>query len=826
MSKLYCIMILELKQFIESSICVALFTFMILLTNTVSAQKAINTSEDAKNILLLHCNACHESSSNSNKMSTSLEELITVSIGSEKSSLDKLVVPGKPEESELWRRINLSENDDDFMPQDGEKLSKNELDKIKKWILEGAKPYKAQRSFISNQQIERAIRTDFEVMRERNPRALPFIRYFTLTHLHNDNKLPDELIETYRSALRKAVNSLSWAVSIKNPIPIKYSEETIYRIDIRDYSWDQFTWSAIESKYPYTIDPIRGLIKVIAKDSSSQFPIIRGDWFVYEGVQPPLYHTILKLPHRDADLETLLGVNVINGVLNDNIMRSGFRNSGVSLSNRMIERHPALYGAYWKSYDFGKVQNPPDDRDLFISPLGPKNVAEQLAKLRDNVVFEQAFGVAENKDLIPNLFVHNGGEIIFNLPNGLQGYLLVNAEGVRIDNVEARQEIVVDRFPGVNQIIPEGILNGISCMRCHWDGIKDKEDEIRGHANRINNLNSIQRDIIKSIYSPHLTFTEYVGKDTKRFNEALKKAVAEANSEVSEPIYRAFSNFKVNLSKTQFLLELGVNPSDQKTVAAIHEVITTNDDLGSFLPLFSNGTVSRELFEAKIETLFKALGNLIPGDFFPLVADKKYLNPPSGINFDLREIIPDYLRNQSLDHKEMVLNDDGALVYSDSFFSRWQAPAVAGFPNNFTATLLVANGSDRVSLNSGAFVLKDAGKTHTAKLTQTIKIPRPIKKFEVFVNGFVNPANQKVGDSGGITLTVFHGSQDDRKILGKESARPGHNGSFSVRIEKLVEHELIVEIEMKSVRGGKYEDGKVTGVAACTVRSWGVREIK
>ena len=86
--------------------------------------------------------------------------------------------------------------------------------------------------------------------------------------------------------------------------------------------------------------------------------------------------------------------------------RSGaaFNRSGVSQNNRLIEWHKFAYGSYWKSYDFGGNVG---RQNLFEHPLGP--------------------GTADAE------FKHDGGEIIFTLPNGLQGYLLVDGQGKRID---------------------------------------------------------------------------------------------------------------------------------------------------------------------------------------------------------------------------------------------------------------------------------------------------------------------------------------------------------------------------------------------------------
>src|SRR5438270_690504 len=124
--------------------------------------------------------------------------------------------------------------------------------------------------------------------------------------------------------------------------------------------------------------------------------------------------------------------------------------SGVSSQNRLVDRHPALYGAYWKSYDFKHNEG---KGNLFRFPLGP------------------AFG----DNPFPNqAFEHAGGEIIFNLPNGLQGYLLVDAKGRRIDVGPA--DVVADslRTSGTTEV-----ANGLSCMACHDQGMRKFKDTVR-----------------------------------------------------------------------------------------------------------------------------------------------------------------------------------------------------------------------------------------------------------------------------------------------------------------------------------------------------------
>ena len=191
----------------------------------------------------------------------------------------------------------------------------------------------------------------------------------------------------------------------------------------------------------------------MAQLAGTDIPVVRSDWFVATATRPPLYHTLLDLPRTATELETTLRVDVHQNFLRDSLARAGFRGSGVSGQSRLVERHDAAHGAYWKSYDF-KPGNPKGD--LAQLPLGPvfkENPFENVA------------------------FVHDGGEIIFNLPNGLQAYLLVNGKGRRID--EGPTKIV-----SVKNRPDPTVINGISCMTCHARGMIDKADQVRAHAEK------------------------------------------------------------------------------------------------------------------------------------------------------------------------------------------------------------------------------------------------------------------------------------------------------------------------------------------------------
>src|SRR5262249_54355287 len=155
-------------------------------------------------------------------------------------------------------------------------------------------------------------------------------------------------------------------------------------INLNDYDWDARTWKNILARYPYGIRRGTTTAKAISAATGSALPYLRADWFASAASQPPLYHELLRLPQTDRKLEQQLGIDVAANITEAQVARSGFRYSGVSRNNRLIERHETPHGAYWKSYDFSSNVG---RGNLFAHPLGPGPGG--------------------------NTFQHNGGEIIF-----------------------------------------------------------------------------------------------------------------------------------------------------------------------------------------------------------------------------------------------------------------------------------------------------------------------------------------------------------------------------------------------------------------------------
>jgi mono/diheme cytochrome c family protein len=393
-----------------------------------------------------------------------------------------LVTPGQAAQSDLFTRIQQGE-----MPPKSAKTrpSTAELKILERWIEAGAPafdPSVKHAKILSPFDVTEAILTD---LKNLDPRRLRFTRYLTLSHLALAGQ-PAKDLDITREATGKLLNSLSWHPRLTKPEQVD-ADATILRIDLRAYKWTASQWEKLAAAYPYRLQ-FAPESKAFNGLTGSEFPALRADWFVANASRPPFYHDLLQLPTGDRALERLLQVDVAADIADDNIMRAGFNDSGVSKNNRLLERHDAAYGTYWRSYDFASNTG---RQNLFEHPLGPNAGATS---------FQPA-----------------GGEMIFHLPNGLQAYMLVNAKGQRID--KGPIEIVADPRRPDQRVEP-----GISCMSCHARGLLPKADQLRGHVEK--NAAVFGKQIVDTIRATHprqARFKAQIEEDNGRYLKALEK---------------------------------------------------------------------------------------------------------------------------------------------------------------------------------------------------------------------------------------------------------------------------------------------------------------
>ncbi len=433
--------------------------------------------------------------------------------------------PGQKEDSLIWVMSHRGTMPPRSQPQLA-RLIGEDAQILAEWIEAGAPefPLAKERTQIAQDTTLQAIIADLRKLPDTRTRARQ--RYFTLAAAHNNPAISDDSLLLSRAALSKTLNSLSWEPEIVLPREIEGTQQTLFAIDIEKLGWTRDHWRAVRGRYPYAIGYAnlrdRALYNLETEiqqltEKSEPLNLVRADWFIATALQPSLYHALLyertlpELTHRipdhsnpsnplhmtATDLERYLGVDVITDILRgeEHAMRAGFTPSGVSGQNRLLERHKIkkYKGAYWKSYDFKAGNRRAILSQFPLGPVYPGNESSELA------------------------FDHDGGEIIFNLPNGLQAYLLVDDQDNRID--EGPIAIVSDALKTSGS---PAIVNGLSCMSCHKEGMIDPPaDEIRDFSRVFGK----QRDHLERLYPPKDQMDAKIDADGERFMQALEEAI-------------------------------------------------------------------------------------------------------------------------------------------------------------------------------------------------------------------------------------------------------------------------------------------------------------
>jgi hypothetical protein len=239
-----------------------------------------------------------------------------------------------------------------------------------------------------------------------------------------------------------------------------------------------------------------------------------------------------------------------------------------------VERHDSPVGAYyWESYDFLPRRA---KASLVRFPLGP------------------AFDGNEFKR---QAFEHDGGEMIFGLANGLQGYFLADGKGKRIH--AGPIDVVSD---GLKTSGTPAIVNGMSCMHCHKHGLIPFTDTVReGNA-----VFGDAREKVLKLYPEKAAMDDLVKQDEERFVKALEKTVGpflkvgpdrdKPIREFGEPVgevTRAYLLKDVSLERAA--AELGIEKAD-----VLAGMVRGNPELKEIgvLPPANGKTVKRDDWEA------------------------------------------------------------------------------------------------------------------------------------------------------------------------------------------------------------------------------------
>lgn len=390
-------------------------------------------------------------------------------------------------------------------------------------------PLPAKRKIVTEAQVLAGALEDLLNQREEDR---PDIRYLSIHPQHNNvDEIDDVNVWLARSGLRKLLNSLSTNPKIAD-FEKTGPELVLHRIRLRDIGWTAALWDQVTASYPYALDSAS--LAAVAAPTHCAVPVVRADWFAATASRPPLYDTILKHPGNVAELEHRLGVDIPANLAAGEALRSAFTQSGVSKQNRLVERHDikAYAGYYWKSYDFklnsGRAR-------LADFPLGPVNA--------------NLLGGA-------HAFQHDGGEIIYSLPNGMQAYMLADARDGKIDIGPV--EVVSDRFDKTGRA---QIVNGFSCLACHDKGMKELPlDEVLAVAGSAKFSPEEQR-LIEQLHPAQDSINAIVKADALAFQKAVAAADVDPSAK-KEPVLALVDFFEDDVTLAQAAAEMGMKKED------------------------------------------------------------------------------------------------------------------------------------------------------------------------------------------------------------------------------------------------------------------------
>ncbi|MGB7343135.1 MAG: c-type cytochrome domain-containing protein [Pirellulaceae bacterium] len=563
-----------------------LLTTCVLTTSRLPAQSVSELSNSdlanrSKELMKQHCYRCH----GVEKEVPGLDVLDVAKLKLSRSDEPAYVVAGNPDESLLWQRVGV---DKDMPPESVKKRpTEAELAIIKNWIESGApSALQEQRKTVDEMSIVRLIRNDLQNKKRTDRRHF---RYFSMHHSANNSRFDNSDLRMFRAALSKLLNSLARTSLLTLPEVIEgepLTNDMVYRIDLRDFGWSIDQWQTAISGYPYGLafnDPdlreiTNDVEELVGPVNSDGVPYIRIDWFVATASRPPVYHELAGTPLTAKELEQRLGVDVERDFNQDRLQRAGFASSGVSRHNRLIDRHVGgQTNYYYKSYDFSKSFG----RSLLARfPLGP---------IVESNEFAADFG-----------FQHDGGEMIYSMPNGMQAYMLVDSKGNRIN--AGPVEIVRDLRETAGT--PE-IVNGISCIGCHRNGLLDFTNSIDSRLT----LTGEERSKVDRLFIDDEEMDRLVASDSERFMNALQQVIGpflqvEENKEKElrafpEPVRVVAAWYNRDMTIVDAAAEMNV--SDAKSFAA--SIRTNNELLRMGLgPLAVDQTVPRKMWDTLEES--------------------------------------------------------------------------------------------------------------------------------------------------------------------------------------------------------------------------------
>jgi serine/threonine-protein kinase len=474
-------------------------------------------------ILQLNCSSCHGAANYANiNYITDPDALIA----------NGKIIEGDASNSPIYIRLSTNQ-----MPPIGvidQRPSAGDIEVIKLWIdgMKDIPKCSNDGAFVDFDTLFATMLADINTV-DADERV--FMRYISVANAFNAGACGVDL-EREQYALYKVVNHLSTEAQITPPYPVD-SRGLLYRVDMRDYNWNRAVavkpgfskivngafqdqdpnavdfadlWeAAVATAAPYNVEFTGDDADELKRQTGTLIPVIQSDAFIEAAMTNNLYYAFIDVPDTFAAFEAQLGVDEQEQIDELRLLRAGFETSGVSKQERIVDRFELDNqngGSLWVSYDFADNGN--QNQSIYSDPLG-RNQA--------------------------------GGEMIFNLPNGLQGYYVAanDAQGNRL--TEAPVDVVVDPSQVKNL---GAVTNGISCMSCHQDGIIQFTDTVREWVlNDPTAYDAETFDLVRDLYPTNDDMLDVVNEDKDYFQVALEESGVPLD--IADPADRVFLDFEV-----------------------------------------------------------------------------------------------------------------------------------------------------------------------------------------------------------------------------------------------------------------------------------------
>jgi hypothetical protein len=338
--------------------------------------------------------------------------------------------------------------------------------------------------------------------------AQPFARYLTLSNQANAIGCGAAL-DVSRAALTKLVNSVSNSPTVEPPVPVD-AEETLYRVDIREYEWDRpievdgtvfpDAWEAIVASSVYAVPFVGDDAADAVADTGTAVPVIFGDAFVDAVARAPLYYGLLGIPEDIDDFLIVdLGVDVRQALRDNEVTRAGFEGTDTSAAEFLAERFEleTRAGFVWQIHSGAGGAE-----EILSDPLGIPEAEER--------------------------------ELVFTLPNGLLGHALADGDGRRLDESALTLDTNQNNF--VASV-------AASYFRLRALGVSPRDDVRQFVADNEDQFDRDTIEIVPEIYVSAEDLAAIVESDREAFFEAAHRRLNLDIFDTPEPISEVFLQF-------------------------------------------------------------------------------------------------------------------------------------------------------------------------------------------------------------------------------------------------------------------------------------------